>query len=1103
MLLLQKQLRALGFDSEIFVEHLDPRLAGQLRQHTDLPVCLSPQDILIVQHSMGHDLLDWVLSLQARKVLMYHNITPANFFSVGSAFHRYSLIGRKQLKQIQSAVEGAVAVSDYNARELREIGFERVDVLPILVRDDHYAGVLAPRCLEASVGRPWTVLFVGRICENKGHLELVEAAKSWLESYPAFPIQFVCVGSHEIGSEFYSDVHARIASFGLSGIVRFTGKITDEELLDWYARADCYLSLSRHEGFGVPLIEAMLCDLPVIALDAAAVAETMGGAGILLPDADPQRVSRELFHLMRSRSRRREIINAQRIRADNFRSNNMRVILGDILERMGIRLPASPELATGISTATEVRIEGPCDSSYSLAIVNRELGLALDDAGAQTCLFCTEGPGDYQPSEQAIDALEPRVRVLLQSDAPGSIPDLVIRNLYPPRVRDARGQVNAGYFFWEESSFPAQYAADFNISLDVLLAPSRFVMNVWRNSGVNVPIHYVGTGADHILDQAAEQLPTALPEGYRFLHISSCFPRKGPDVLLRAWGRAFAGRKDVHLVIKTFSNPHNEVPGLLKELRKNQPDYPPVTLLLDEYTPGQLRNLYRECDAYVAPSRGEGFGLPMAEAMLHDLPVIATGWGGHSEFCTEQTAFPIRYQLKPSSSHVAGSDSSLWAEPDEDHLVELLRQVQGGQFEGTAARVANAHGLIKREYSWESVARRVTSASAAVRRRARDFSLEPLRLGWVSTWNETCGIATYSRYLLENLPLDEVSINIYGRIGTSRPDGRFSLNNQWSDASEASLERLADTILADNIEVVVFQFNFGFFNVDALGALTSRLEKSNVRVLLVLHSTKDVDKADFKATLRDAKGVESATRILVHSLDDLNRLIDYGLGGNAAIFPHGAMDGVRISRQEARDRLEVGRDAKIIASYGFMLPHKGLPELVEAFAELSRKEPNAYLFMINSLFPDPISEKLRDKLLARIERLGIREKVRFFTEFLPEQTGLNLLQAADIVVFPYQDTAESASGAVRFGLAAHRPVACTPLGIFSDLEGQGLRFRGCTPEELAQDLRQWLNDDNIESVVQGQDEWIKVRSWPRLMIRLLDMSRGLVLDHDAISEQNA
>jgi glycosyltransferase involved in cell wall biosynthesis len=336
---------------------------------------------------------------------------------------------------------------------------------------------------------------------------------------------------------------------------------------------------------------------------------------------------------------------------------------------------------------------------------------------------------------------------------------------------------------------------------------------------------------------------------------------------------------------------------------------------------------------------------------------------------------------------------------------------------------------------------------------------------------------------------------VHGRKGSSVPTDEFEMTALWRDASDLSLLELQQRILQDRSEVVILQFNFGFFNVVALADLVAALEAADVRVVVVMHSTQDVEREDFKASLRNGvAGLARASRILVHSVDDLNRLASMGLGSNAAFFPHGAMDIHTNGIVAARKRLEISPDVKVVATYGFMLPHKGLAELVDGFAEICAVRDDVYLFMVNALYPAEVSIQMQREIQAQVDARGVGSRVRMFTGFLPEPVSLALLEAANVVVFPYQETAESASGAVRFGLAARRPVATTPLRIFADLEGHGLRFSGCSANEIAGDLARWLEDGRAEAVVPGQNEWIRARSWPRLMLRLVDMCRGLLAD---------
>jgi len=1092
MLLLQRHLRDMGLDSDVFADQPHPDLTDRIRPRSELRGSLEPHDVLLVHHSLGHDAMDWLLHLGCRKVLQYHNITPPNFFPDGSPLQSYARLGYEQLGLLMGQVEAAYTDSKFNQRDLLKRGYRGVKVLPVLVDIESFANTLSPRCLETGTGRPWTVLFVGRVAENKGHRELVQVAAWWAKTYPQHPVQFICVGSYAPDDPLFKRLEKDVRSHGLAASFRFVGKVSDSDLIDWYARSDCYLSLSEHEGFGVPLTEAMLSDLPVVALGTSAVFENVDTAGVLLATPEPAAVGAVLYRLMRNRPFRRAVVARQREHVRQFRDSEVRARVSEMLSDLGVEHVARP-IKEPEPESAGIRIEGPCDTSYSLAIVNRELAIALNDSGEPTALFCTEGPGDYTPAAADLAALTPQVQEMIAAGRGSAVPTATIRNLYPPRVRDARGDIVAEYFFWEESVLPREYVRDFNVSLDVVLAPSRFVADTLRSSGVNVPIQVVGAGADHIMRVALEPLPFGLPDGFKFLHISSCFPRKGPDVLLRSFGRAFAGRTDVALVIKTFPNPHNLVEELLDQLRSVQPDFPPVVVINEDYSPGQLRSLYEACDAYVAPSRGEGFGLPMAEAMLHRMPVIATGWGGHTGFCTESTSYPVRFTLEPSESHVAGDGLSLWAEPDEDHLVERLLQVEGQR--GETERLSAAEELIRTEFTWAGVAKRARAAVDSSSVPTRDFAVEPLRLAWVSTWNEPCGIAGYSKFLLDHLDPAEVDLRMHGRIGTSQGTDTVPISTLWKDHADGSLDALYDQIIADGSEVAVFQFNFGFFGVRALARVVAALEDAGVRVIVTFHRTRELDRPDFQANLRDGvDGLSRASRLLVHSLEDLHRLAGLGLGDRAALFPQGVMDVPSPGMQGARKRLELSPAAKIIASYGFMLPHKGLAELVDAFAVLCSGRKDVYLFMVNALYPDGVSNEVHQQLLARMEELGIRDRVRVFTDFLPDQVSLSILQAADVVVFPYQETAESSSAAVRFGLAARRPVATTNLGIFDDLESNGLRFSGFDAKSISKDLAGWLDDPATESVVAGQDSWLQSRSWPLLMLRLTDMARGLVLD---------
>ena len=155
----------------------------------------------------------------------------------------------------------------------------------------------------------------------------------------------------------------------------------------------------------------------------------------------------------------------------------------------------------------------------------------------------------------------------------GATFDVSLRNQYPPHVADMRGTVRVlANYAWEESGFPADWVREFNTSLDLITVTSRYVAKVLRDNGVHVPIAVVGNGIDQILaDQAPPAVAASGHGPFTFLHISSGFPRKGLDVLLKAWGTAFTHGDRVRLIIKTFRNIHNRIEDDLRRFQRRLP----------------------------------------------------------------------------------------------------------------------------------------------------------------------------------------------------------------------------------------------------------------------------------------------------------------------------------------------------------------------------------------------------------------------------------------------------------------------------------------------------------------------------------------------------
>lgn len=161
-------------------------------------------------------------------------------------------------------------------------------------------------------------------------------------------------------------------------------------------------------------------------------------------------------------------------------------------------------------------------------------------------------------------------------------------------------------YAWEETGFPQPWIHEFNRELDGVLCTSEHVRKVLIDNGLSVPAFVVGNGCDHWLNTPAKPLNRAAEGMFRFLHVSSCFPRKGVQAMLQAWGRAFTRRDNVSLTIKTFDNPHNEIDAWLAQAQSEFADYPLVEVIKADMSAEELKGLYESCDVLVAPGCAEG-----------------------------------------------------------------------------------------------------------------------------------------------------------------------------------------------------------------------------------------------------------------------------------------------------------------------------------------------------------------------------------------------------------------------------------------------------------------------------------------------------------------
>jgi glycosyltransferase involved in cell wall biosynthesis len=171
-----------------------------------------------------------------------------------------------------------------------------------------------------------TIIFVGRLVPNKRQDDIIRVFAHYRHTYAA-NARLVLVGGSNEANQYEREVRQLVQTLDLDGDVMFTGHVSDQQLIAYYRVADAFLSMSEHEGFGVPLLEAMYFDIPVIAYAAAAVPYTMGRAGIVIPEKNIPQIAERLHQVMEDRDFRAAILAGQRRRLRDFAPSKVQAML--------------------------------------------------------------------------------------------------------------------------------------------------------------------------------------------------------------------------------------------------------------------------------------------------------------------------------------------------------------------------------------------------------------------------------------------------------------------------------------------------------------------------------------------------------------------------------------------------------------------------------------------------------------------------------------------------------------------------------------------------------------------------------------------------------
>lgn len=323
-----------GVKNEIGAENIHPKVKKYAIPFEKAQEQIESSDLIIYHLSVGTPISAYVRDLKNPKIVIYHNITPSEFFKPYSSIHvEATKKGREELAFLADHVDVAIADSAYNAMELAELGYPEPKVIPILLPFDDYKQEPDKQTIEKLSDGKTNILFVGRIAPNKCQEDIISVFAEYVDRFDQ-DARLILAGS-PVGMEIYEKrLRAFADQLGLGEKVLFTGHTSFAEILAFYKTAKAFVIMSEHEGFCVPVVEAYLFDVPVMACDYGAIGETMGGAGVLVSEKDPARAAAILNEMVTDTAWREEQKHLMARALERFDTETVKKMIWEQVEPM-------------------------------------------------------------------------------------------------------------------------------------------------------------------------------------------------------------------------------------------------------------------------------------------------------------------------------------------------------------------------------------------------------------------------------------------------------------------------------------------------------------------------------------------------------------------------------------------------------------------------------------------------------------------------------------------------------------------------------------------------------------------------------------------------
>jgi L-malate glycosyltransferase len=671
----QKLFRQMGYCSEIFRIHAQETVRNETYAAEDFRVWSSPTNLLLVHYSMGWQSFPAFLHFKDTRILVYHNITPAEYFEgISSHAAEYAKQGRGDLPRLAKYFSAAIADSEFNAAELRQAGVQNVVVIPPLIDLSAFSPDEKAR-VNTSKRAEWiNWLFVGRLAPNKKQDDLIRAFSYYQRQIQPRSRLFL-VGSNE-GMEIYSSQLLDLVTELCVRNVCFLGKLAEPELLKVYRDASVFVCLSEHEGFCIPLVEAMKSGLPIVAYHQPAVAETLQGSGVLLDEKSPKSVAEAVQEILTNTALRNSLGEKQQIRVQDFEYSTVARAISSFIEAFGAKstiktmagIRKSPTRLACASLRYYPHIGGAevvlQNVLERLVKDGFECTVYATDAQSVEDIFTSRGGSETEECINGVRVVRsPITNPPKKAWLATNLDRLSIYGHGGWSYGQFRHLLHDNYDIVHSSPFPSthNYLAYAAASIRgkpfvcsphlhladpyhsqrsslfwmmrgaaAVLANTRYERDFYINSGVPPhKVHVTGVGCDDTSQALpGQEIPRclrAIPDydaKRKLIFVGRKDQHKGISDILNALRVLTFGRDDILFLCVGPETPYSrELWSHLASELKGQ------VAALDEVGEGEKHALIRDSEMLILMSTTESFGIVLLEAWLHEKPVIGARAG--------------------------------------------------------------------------------------------------------------------------------------------------------------------------------------------------------------------------------------------------------------------------------------------------------------------------------------------------------------------------------------------------------------------------------------------------------------------------------------------